>query len=207
MLTTVRRALGKRAAAVYVEVPSAEYVFRDDAIWDVIYPHVTCLSAPALRTLLERAGFSVHEHGYAFGDQFLWAEASTTATGPDGPHATDGIPSLVSRFAYRVAAKRAHWADSLRECLACGSVALWGAGAKGTTFLNLLEPGAEIDTVVDVNPRKQGKYVPGTGQVITGPASLRKRRPSTVIVMNPVYRDEIDRTLRVLGVDAEVVVA
>jgi SAM-dependent methyltransferase len=208
MLTTVRRALGKREATVYVEVPSAEYVLRDDAIWDVIYPHVTCLSAPALGTLLERAGFSARQHGYAFGGQYLWAEASTAAIdSDDASHTNNGISTLVSRFAYRVAAKRAHWDDELRRYLASGSVALWGAGAKGITFLNILEEGAGIDTVVDVNPRKHGKHVPGTGQVITAPASLLERRPRTIIVMNPVYRDEIDRMVGALGVDADVVVA
>jgi SAM-dependent methyltransferase len=207
MLRTVRRALGKREAAVYVEVPSAEYVLRDDAIWDVIYSHVTCLSSRALRTILDRAGFSVREHGYAFRGQFLWAEASSNGVdSSDSPHA-DEISSLVSRFAHRVAAKRAYWAETLREFLTRGSVALWGAGAKGTTFLNILDEGEGIDTVVDVNPRKQGKYVPGTGQVITGPASLQERRPSTIIVMNPVYREEIDRMVRAVGVDARLVVA
>jgi hypothetical protein len=208
MLTTVRRALGKHEAAVYLEVPSAEYVLRDDAIWDVIYPHVTCLSAPALRTLFERAGFSVRQHGYAFGGQYLWAEASTAAIdSDDASHTNNGMSTLVSRFAYRAAAKRAQWADELRRFLASGSVALWGAGAKGITFLNILEEGAGIDTVVDVNPRKHGKHVPGTGQIITAPASLLERRPRTIIVMNPVYRDEIDRMVGALGVDADVVVA
>jgi SAM-dependent methyltransferase len=208
LLTAVRRALGEREAAVYLEVPSGEYMLHDDALWDLIYAHVTFLSAPALRTILERAGFSVHEHGYAFGEQYLWAEASNAALdSDDGSRENGAISPLVSRFAERVATKRARCAGELRRFLDRGSVALWGAGAKGTTFLNILEAGEAIDTVVDVNPRKHGKHVPGTGHLITGPPSLRKSRPRTVIVMNPVYREEIERMVRALGVRADVVVA
>jgi len=36
-------------------------------------------------------------------------------------------------------------------------------------FLNLVPAGAKIDVVVDLNPRKQGMYIPGTGQRVVCP--------------------------------------
>ncbi len=60
---------------------------------------------------------------------------------------------------------------------------------------------------MDVNPRKQGRYVPGTGQRITAPDSLVGQDLRAIVVMNPVYSAEIERTLRELGIDAEVLVA
>ena len=207
VLSDVRRALGQREATLYVEVPAAEYLVEQDAIWDIIYPHVTCLTAPALRAILERAGFQPQEHGYAFGGQYLWVEASTAA--PVRAAADPGrvTEHTVTRFADRLSAKRAEWADRLPRLLAGGSVALWGAGAKGATFLNLVEGGDSIEAVIDVNPRKQGKYVPGTGQLIVGPSALTGRDVSAVVVMNPVYATEIHETLRGLGIEAELVLA
>jgi hypothetical protein len=209
VLSAVRRALGERQATLYVEVPAAEYLLQEDAIWDVIYPHVTCLSAPALGELLERAGFHPQKHGYSFGGQYLWVEASTmpAKVGAMAQVAHAAVATAASEFSDRVAAKRALWADRLPRLLARGPVALWGAGAKGATFLNVVSGGESIATVVDVNPRKQGKYVPGTGQLITAPAALVGRDLEGIVVMNPVYSAEIQRTLQELGIDADVLVA
>ncbi len=70
-------------------------------------------------------------------------------------------------------------------------VALWGAGAKGVTFANLVEPRQKwIDCVVDLNPQKQGRFIPGTGHPITSYKELGRRGVTTAILMDPNYRDE-----------------
>ena len=83
---------------------------------------------------------------------------------------------------------------------------MWGAGAKATTFLNLLRPVA-VDYVVDVNPRKHGKYVIGTGQRIVPPEFLREYLADEIICMNPNYLDEIACQARALGLRANLVPA
>ena len=45
-------------------------------------------------------------------------------------------------------------------------VVLWGGGSKGVTFLNMKGDRDKIEYVIDTNPRKHGKYIPGTGQKI-----------------------------------------
>jgi predicted phosphoribosyltransferase len=37
--------------------------------------------------------------------------------------------------------------------------------------------------------------LPGTGQQIVAPSFLRDYRPDNVVIMNPVYRDEVVREL------------
>jgi hypothetical protein len=192
---------------LYVEVPAAEYLLREDAIWDLIYPHVSLLSASSLRYLIGRAGFDVRAHGFSFGDQYLWVEASPTPVVVKTPSAVNGtVGRLVSRFAERCAAKRIDWGRRLADQLSAGPVALWGAGAKGATFLNIVDGGSAIAAVVDANPRKHGKYVSGTGQIIISPEALSRHDPATVLLMNPIYKNEIDRQLRALRVDADVIV-
>ena len=83
-------------------------------------------------------------------------------------------------------------------------VTVWGGGSKGVTFLNALGDLVPIEEVVDINPRKQGMYVPGTGQRIVAPEFLRRSRPEVVLVMNPVYREEIADQIAALGVEAEI---
>jgi SAM-dependent methyltransferase len=208
VLATVRDALGTGPATVYVEVPSAEYLVHEAAIWDVIYPHVTCLSAAALREILERAGFHPTAHGTSFGGQYLWLEAATVAPGaPPANGARGAARADVIRFTDRLAAKRELWSDRLEHLLADQSVVVWGAGAKGTTFLNAIPAAESVEHVVDLNPRKHGKHIPGTGQVIIAPEALREQTPGTVVVMNPIYAEEVGRALRALGLDADVLVA
>jgi hypothetical protein len=58
--------------------------------------------------------------------------------------------------------------------------------------------------IVDVNPRKRGSFVPGTGHRVLAPPDLLDEKVRTVFVVNPIYRDEIHRQLSDLGIAAEV---
>ena len=73
------------------------------------------------------------------------------------------------------------------------------------SFLATVEGTGDVAAVVDVNPRKHGRHVPVTGQEVVGPEALAPLRPRAVVVLNPLYRDEIGAMLSRLGVDAEVV--
>jgi hypothetical protein len=44
----------------------------------------------------------------------------------------------------------------------------------------------------------------GTGHQIVAPEALTEHPPDVVVAMNPVYREEIGRSLRDLGVEAEL---
>jgi len=72
------------------------------------------------------------------------------------------------------------------------------------SFMNLLEIGDQIAAVVDINPGKQGSFLAGTGHEILAPEALREIRPDVVIVMNPIYRAEIERDLAQLSPRSEV---
>ena len=111
-------------------------------------------------------------------------------------------------FATTYAAKRDEWQARLGKLAADGKRGVvWGAGSKGVTFLNATGAGEEIVAVVDINPRKQGKYVAGTGQPIVAPAQLADIRPDFVIIMNANYREEIGGMLAEMSVAAEILVA
>jgi hypothetical protein len=58
---------------------------------------------------------------------------------------------------------------------------------------------------VDINPLKHGTFLAGTGQKVVAPGFLREYQPDTVIVMNPIYCDEIQRDLDRMGLSAELV--
>ena len=194
--------------AVYSEVPNGELMIDRTALWDILYEHVSYFTPPSMATALARAGLSTTRIATSFGDQFLWAE-SRVGDVVDvvlTPSVTDELVRRAIAFGTTAAAQIDHASTELEASLRAGPVALWGAGTKGLTYLNLIEGSDKVDAVVDINPRKHGFGVPGTGLTIVGPEVLSDLMPATVLIANPIYRDEISAQLATLGApDASVV--
>jgi hypothetical protein len=69
---------------------------------------------------------------------------------------------------------------------------LWGAGGRGGNMLNFCNVDTSlIEYVVDVNPAKQGMYIPPYGQLVISPDRLREISPGTVFVASEKYLPEI----------------
>jgi len=213
MLNSLRRAIGEREnVAIFFETPDVTWILRHAVFWDIFYEHCSLFTPGSLARLYAASGFDTTRAAVVFGDQYMWVEG-VTAVGRGGQvrvpveSAADTLP-LVNDFAARCAARMAD-SRALLDRLAADSkrVALWGAGAKGVTFLNSLSvPAARIPYVVDINARKQGRYIPGTGQQIIAPESLNSYRPDVILVMNPNYLDEIRATVGEMSLDADVLV-
>jgi hypothetical protein len=71
-------------------------------------------------------------------------------------------------------------------------VAGYGAPGKSATLLNYcgVGPGL-IDYVVDRNPHKQGRFLPGTHIPIHHPEMLKETRPDYVVILPWNLKDEI----------------
>jgi hypothetical protein len=191
---------------VYYEVPNAEHVFSADGMWDLIYQHVGYFSAPTLDLALRRAGYAVTELRPAFHGQFLGIEGRpdpAVAHVPDAD-AVARVCGAVDDFAERFRTRLDDWRQRLGGA-DVGNVVLWGAGAKGVAFLNLLDVDGAVRHVIDINPRKSGRFVPGTGHVIEPPELLRGSDLDTVLILNRAYEDEIRTQLRAIGSMADVV--
>ena len=63
-------------------------------------------------------------------------------------------------------------------------VAAYGAAAKGNTLLNYAGIRADlVDFVVDRNPAKQNKYMPGSRIPIVSEEQLKRERPHYVLIL------------------------
>ena len=192
----------------YFEVPNASHIFRRLSVWDVIYEHVLYFSPESLGNLFALSGFEVLHLSESYGDQFIEIEAARASGRTDvatGCHPETATWTDAYQAAF--AGKIGHWTKALEADRQAGRrIALWGAGSKGVMFLNLLEcDRLSVACVVDVNARKQGCFIAGTGHPIVSPAQLADFLPDRVIVMNPIYSDEIRAELGRLGVAAELI--
>lgn len=198
-----------QAPVMYFEVPSAAFNFGATGLWDCIYPHVSYFCEASLRRLMERAGLEIFRIGEAFHGQFLAAEAvAPDAHASTQQHETDvtGHLAVLDTFAERYRAAVSGWVDRLTEQHRTGArVALWGAGSKGMVFLNAVDTQQRVSSVVDLNPAKWGRYLPGTGHRVDSPQRLGDDGADQILVTNPVYVEEISRQLTVLGLAPEVI--
>ena len=79
-------------------------------------------------------------------------------------------------------------------------VAAYGAAAKGNTLLNYSMINNDlISYVVDLNPNKQGKFLPGSHIPVVSEAALRENRPDILLVLPWNLANEIKSQLNWLS--------
>jgi hypothetical protein len=207
LLQTVRAALAlSPGARVFFETPCVDWILRNQVFWDFFYEHCSLFSPASLTTAFTAAGFRVEGIRRTFGDQYLWLEATVATDSSVAPPPDAGeLPALAAAFGRAEQELVERWTRELSASAAHGATAIWGAGAKGVTLANLTDPdGRFIDCIVDLNPQKQGRFLPGTGHPIVAPADLAARGVTRAILMNPNYRDENLNLLRQAGLNLEL---
>jgi 2-polyprenyl-3-methyl-5-hydroxy-6-metoxy-1,4-benzoquinol methylase len=205
LLTSVAAGLaGTPDAIVAFETPTIEWILDGSVVQDLFYEHCSYFSATSLQTAFERSGFVVDGVTTVFGGQYLWVEAHPGTAAPRDH--TDAGRSIAGRAAAYGRAEQqlvASLRARIEELRADGPLAIWGAGAKGTTFVNLVDSEAEvIACAVDVSQTKQGAFLAGTGHPIVAPGALGGLGVRSVLVMNPNYIPEI--TADLAGLDIAV---
>lgn len=209
-LGTLRRSIGDRpTTVVFFQVPDVTRILRELAFWDIYYEHCSYFSPASLVYLFREGGFSVIDVWRDYDDQYLMIEARPQGA-RDTPsqirqQATQDLAGEVTYFSRNCGRALDEWRDYLCRAEQDGRRgAIWGGGSKAVSFLTTLDIRDEIKCVVDINPRKHGTYLAGSGHQTVAPAVLQEYRPDFVIVMNPVYRQEIERELRRMGVTAQL---
>jgi SAM-dependent methyltransferase len=206
----LRRSIGAaRDTIVFFEVPDVERVLREAAFWDIYYEHCSYFTLSSLARLFRSSGFDILELEKGYDDQYLLIVARP-AVSPAGPPSDardiDDLARAVRSFEQRVGEVRAHWKHFVTQRRSAGKrIAVWGSSSKGVAFLTTLGVHDAIDVVVDINPYKQGRFMPGSGHEIVSPEALVERAPDCVIAMNPVYLEEIRADLEGLGLNPELV--
>jgi SAM-dependent methyltransferase len=195
-----------RDVPIFVENQSVEWMLRKHSLWDFSYEQCSYFSVHSLTTALECSGFQVTSVRSLFKGQYMWAEARSTTRERDIPRDPEMVTRLVRSYARAEEGIIREMNGKIRMLASSGNIALWGAAAKGVTLANVIDPNAQlISCVVDLNPRKQGGYIAGTGHPIVSYMELPAYSVKSILVMNPNYRDEIGTLLREAGIDIPLI--
>lgn len=179
---------------IYIEVPCFDWICEHNAWFDIFYEHVNYFRLADFKRIFGE----VIDSGRVFGGQYLYviAEVASLKTPTIDMNNRVNFPS--------------NFTKSITEQIRIGQnkTAIWGGGSKGTIFALLKErAGYPVSTVIDINPAKQGKYLPGTGLRVQSPAEgiADLESDATIYVMNSNYLEEImqmsNNAFKYVGID------
>ncbi len=163
---------------IYIEVPCLDWIVRNHAWFDLFYEHVNYFRLKDLEAMFSE----VLSCGRIFGDQYLYviAELSSIRRPIRDEHDHFVLP--------------AHFQADFSAIRPGVTNVVWGAASKGVIYsLQAAKSGHTIEAAIDVNPAKQGKYLPITGIPVISPEQAMQQLPATthVLIMNSNYRNEI----------------
>jgi len=166
---------------IYIEVPCFDWILKRNAWFDIFYEHVNYFRL----TDFERMFGSIVTKGHSFGGQYLYivADLSSLKVPTRTPRDTPVLPdSFKKTLSYNLSNNE--------------EVFVWGAGSKGVIFSLLLQrAGFSVAGVVDLNSRKQGKFLPVSGVKVFSPKQALDNFPAgaKMFVMNSNYYEEISK--------------
>jgi SAM-dependent methyltransferase len=116
-----------------------------------------------------------------------------------------GVRSAVfyESFFQRCAQMRHEFLDGLLSMKKEGCrIAAYGAAAKGNTLLNYAGVRRDlIEFIVDKNPAKQGKFMPGSRIPIVDESWLQATKPDVVVILPWNLEGEISRQLKAMNLE------
>ena len=203
----IHRAIAQtnKVPVVYFEVPNGTRVFENSLVWNVIYEKSSWFSAPSISRLFERSGFQVLRVTPCYVDgQYLGLEASPLSTGgqssgkhPDNPPTSRADPA---RFDAEYQTTVRMWKEKIGVMASASRrVLVWGSGSAAITFLASIQRHDTLKYVVDINPVRQGKFIPIGGQRVVAPDFLHEYTPDIVLISNRTYESEIVGQVRAMG--------
>lgn len=166
---------------IYIEVPCVDWIVSHEAWFDIFYEHVNYFSVRDFSRIFEQL-----EIFHLFGGQYLGVVANLRSL-----RDADAIRSLVPQDESQK--KTIHLTRPDLKNIPPGEI-IWGAASKGVIYALMRErAGCPVKAAVDINPAKQGKYMPGTGVQIISPAEFLAgaRDGHPLVVMNSNYLDEV----------------
>jgi methyltransferase family protein len=181
---------------IYIEVPCLDWILQRRAWYDIFYEHVNYFRLGDLQRMFG----DVIESGHLFGGQYIYIVAELSSLKVPEIDDKDLVTFPLDFFG----------GPSFLDGEGSAESIVWGGASKGVIFSLLRErAGRPVSAVIDINPAKQGCYLPATGLPVHAPGEvLPDLAPgSTIYVMNSNYIEEIkamsDNEFDYVGVDNE----
>ncbi|AUM88683.1 methyltransferase [Clostridium botulinum] len=199
MLREIKCALkNSKNAIVFIETPSVKWILENNILYDFFYEHCSYFEDVSISKALNICGFEVLNVIKEFQNQYMWvvAKSSNFISASNYYKKIEHLKKMAFSYTKNTYEKIDMLKEKLRELTDNGKVSVWGAGAKGATFVNLIDNNnGLIDSVIDINKNKQGYFISGTAHEIINYKDIPYRGIKNIIVMNKNYYNEINEVL------------
>jgi hypothetical protein len=204
-LKGVRVVLGSSGIATF-EFPHLQKLIQHTQFDTIYHEHFCYFSFTAVESLMSRAGLTVFDvellntHGgslrvYSQRDDSSQNEVSDRVAALLAEEMSEEMltSNYYSNFAKAAEKVKNDFLQFLLDAKRNGRLVLgYGAAAKGNTLLNYAGVRPDlIPLVVDRNPAKQGKFLPGSRIPIYGEEKLRELQPDYVVIFPWNLKEEI----------------
>jgi len=167
---------------IYIEVPCLNWIIKNKAWYDIYYEHVNYFRLSDLTNMFN----TVYDFGRLFGNQYIYIVADLSSL---------KRPIFNKNNSVKFPKEFIKDNNPIKENINSYKKSfVWGGGSKGVIFILLKRRfGYKIDGIVDINPAKQGKYIPAVGEKVLSPKEAGEKFPegSNCYVMNFNYFNEI----------------
>jgi SAM-dependent methyltransferase len=195
----------KPQGVITLEFPHLLSLIEQNQFDTIYHEHYSYLSLTALQPIFSRAELRIFDvellptHG---GSLRIFA-CHTSAAHTEAPAvskclALEKAQGLLDQATYtgfseRICeTKRALLTHLIKTKRAGRRIAAYGAAAKGNTLLNYCGIGTDfIDYVVDKNPAKQNRLLPGTRIPVHSPDRVFQTKPDELLILPWNIRDEV----------------
>jgi hypothetical protein len=177
-LETLRDANGGEGL-IYIEVPCFDWIIENRAYYDIYHEHVNYFRLIDFQKIFSKITFST----YSFGNQYISIVGDLSSLRKP-KLCKNSLAKIPNDFSKQL---------NMKNYDAGSPPVIWGGGSKGIIFSQLLKQnGIKIDSIVDIDSDKQGKYTPVSGLQIQSPEILHSYPSKTnIITVNPNYLSEV----------------
>jgi hypothetical protein len=152
---------------LYLELTNSRFIVERAATVTLYHEYPQYFSEAGIAILLDELGLYTHEAVHFGGGELL------------------GIVARRKQL-------RVPRTPRLEKLAAFEKACIWGVSGRAIHFLTNYAIGPEtIRYGVDIDPKKQGRYIPRTGQKIVTPQECIASRPDAVVVLNERYVPEV----------------
>lgn len=170
--------LNYQSSRLYIEVPCFDWICKNKSWVDIFYEHVNYFRPSDFLRMFTK----IIASGHIFGGQYFYIVAELSSL-------TIPVKNAAETFRFPIDFMNIDFSSTRHS-----PVAIWGSGAKGVMFaIHALRANQPISFAVDINPKKNGKFLPSTGiEVISPSRAIQQLKPgSSIYVMNCNYLAEI----------------
>jgi len=188
-------------SAIYLEIPNTAKTFSASLIWNIGYGKRSWFTHYSITYLLQLAGYKeIRIEEFLDGD-YLGVEAFPDFSAGSSPEITLEKPfQQFENFANAYQEGLTEWQEKLDAWTAKKyNIALWGAGMRGINFLSHFSTLQNLALVIDINPLRQGKFLPKSGFQVSTPEALKNQPVEVILISNATYQNEIMDQAKALG--------